>query len=325
MATDPADDTGIQSHHYLRIALALIVVALFVAIGVEIAASGGTWLPSISAFFYTPAHDVFVASLIAASVALAALAGRGIETVFLDIAAVFAPLVALVPTGISAATLGSITGRAEAAVTSPCDGNGNCLPAGYLGAIDNGVVTYMIVVVAVVIVAVAIRAKMLTRTWGDGRHARQLLTAFAAPVIGLLAVAGIGILAFASPVDTGFPFNGPFGLSVHLTATLLFFALFTAVPVTNAIRWIGGRRRGRAPYRTGYAVVYIAVPLLMLTDLVVLLGIVQAGTAGPGVFACEAIALALFAIFWVVQTIQRWPEPNPDYLRSAVRSGQTRS
>ena len=55
-------------------------------------------LPSVSAYYYSPARDVFVGALIAASLALFALSGRGPSRALLDAAALFAPLIALVPT-----------------------------------------------------------------------------------------------------------------------------------------------------------------------------------------------------------------------------------
>ena len=320
MALDPADEIGIQSHHYLRISLALIVLALFTAIGVYLVAGGGQWLPSISAYYYTPAHNVFVAALIAASAALAALAGRGIETVFLDIAAVFAPLIALVPTGINADTLGKIFPKKAPALTGACDLNSNCIPVGYHAAIDNGIATYMIVVVAVVLVTIGIRVRHV-RSHRDPEHPRrQFFEEFTAPVIALLAVAGIGLLAFVAPFNKGFPFNAPVEPSVHLLATILFFGMFTAVPVSNAIRWLS-HKTDEKPYKAGYVIVYLVIPAVMIADIIVLLHFIGPHTTGSLVMICEATALALFAVFWVIQTIQRWSDPSAPYLRAAQVNG----
>jgi hypothetical protein len=99
-----------RTHRALRLSLAMVVLALFVGVAVEVVRSGGLVLPAISLYFYTPAQGVFVSALVAASLALVVLAGRDLETVFLDVAAVFAPLIALVPTSITRAQWERITG-----------------------------------------------------------------------------------------------------------------------------------------------------------------------------------------------------------------------
>src|ERR1041384_993146 len=113
--TEPT--TGQRTHRALRLALAFVVFALFAGVLVQLVADGGTFRPSISHYFYSPAHNIFVAALVAASLALIALTGRDIETVFLDLAAVFAPLIAFIPTGLAT----------DSPEGLPCDGNDNCV------------------------------------------------------------------------------------------------------------------------------------------------------------------------------------------------------
>lgn len=161
-------------------------------------------------------------------------------------------------------------------------------------------------------IAIGIRARMLRTRGTTERLVAARFAAFTAPVVALVVAASVWCAAFASPVNADFPFNAPFGLSVHLAATILFFALFTAVPIVNAVRWIVTRLRHGAPeFGTRYAVVYIAIPLVMLADVIVLVVFVQAKSAGSEVLVREAIALALFAAFWLTQTIQRWSEKDP--------------
>jgi hypothetical protein len=89
-----------STYRYLRIALAGTVVVIFVAVGVEMVQ--GSHLASISAYYYTGARTPFVGALIAAAVTLAALAGSGSGRVLLSIAAILAPIIALVPTPLKA-------------------------------------------------------------------------------------------------------------------------------------------------------------------------------------------------------------------------------
>ena len=97
-----AISTSLQrTYRYLRIGVAGTVVVIFVSVLLAVPAVG--WLTSVSDYFYSPARDAFVGALIAASLALLALSGRGLERGLLDAAALFAPLIALVPTNASRA------------------------------------------------------------------------------------------------------------------------------------------------------------------------------------------------------------------------------
>ena len=316
--SDDRATTGHRSHRYLRLSLAITVLALLVGVGVQIARSG-VWLPAISHYVYTPAGGVFVASLVAASLALVALAGRDLETIFLDVAAVFAPIIALVPTGISAELLTRVSGL-EDAEPGPCSPNEDCIPARSMDAVYTGVVTYAVVVGCVVVLSLWIRRdtlRMLWRTRADAAVAGRawaLWSTFTAPVVAVVVVVLLVLAAFVDPISEGFPFNAWLDISVHFAATILFFAAFAAVPVVNVIRFVAGRR-GRGPrVATHYAVVYVLVPMLMVIDLVVLVAIVKADLTGIGVLVCEAVALTLFAAFWIAQTIQWWREDDPPHL-----------
>ena len=94
-----------RSYRYLRIALVGVVVIIIAAVVIESSISG-TWLPSISHYYYTPARNVFVGALVAASVALLVLSGTDAEGAWLDVAATFAPLIALIPVAVDPAVMG---------------------------------------------------------------------------------------------------------------------------------------------------------------------------------------------------------------------------
>ncbi|MGN6273100.1 MAG: hypothetical protein ACTHMQ_08410 [Protaetiibacter sp.] len=310
--------TGQRSHRYLRLSLALSVLALFVGVGVQIARSG-VWLPAISHYVYTPAGGVFVAALVAASLALVSLAGRDLETIFLDVAAVFAPIIALVPTGISAELLARVRGRDDLAL-GPCSPNEDCVPAENMEAVYTGVITYTVVLACVVLLALWIRrdtVRMLWRTRADAGVAGRAWAAwstFTAPAVAVLVAVALNLAAFVEPLSAGFPFNPWLGISVHFAAAILFFAAFAAVPLVNGIRFVAALRSGAPRIATRYAVVYLLVPVLMVIDLVVLVVIVRADLPGIGVLVCEAVALTLFAAFWIAQTIQWWREDDPPHL-----------
>lgn len=288
-ASRPATTTGQRTHRYLRLALVLLVVALLTAVAVEIAATG-TVLPSISHYFYTPARNAFVGCLVAVSLSLLALSGRDLETTLLDVAAVFAPLIALIPTGYD---------DDPDALRPQCPTDAECLPADYLPDVHNGVVTYAIVTGLVVATALIVRA--VARL--------PLRSTLIAGGIGVAVAAVLLLLAFAPGLREGFPFNRLLPVSMHFAVTTAFFASFAAVPLVHALRRDAPPDETPAPWQRA---IYLAVPALLVVDLVLLFALMQ---AVPGfVFWAEAVALLLFAVFWLVQTIQRWHEPNPPSL-----------
>ena len=85
-----------RTYRYVRLGIAATVVVI--AIAVAFAFDDVGVLPSISAYYYSPARNSVVGALIAASFGLFALSGRGLERNLLDAAALLAPLIALVPT-----------------------------------------------------------------------------------------------------------------------------------------------------------------------------------------------------------------------------------
>jgi hypothetical protein len=100
--------TSLRTHRYLRLSLVFVVFSLLVAVLIQTVVIswdplvlGWNPQPSISHYALTSANGVFVGALIAASLALLALSGRDRATTLLDIAAMFAPLIAIVPTGLA--------------------------------------------------------------------------------------------------------------------------------------------------------------------------------------------------------------------------------
>jgi hypothetical protein len=58
---------------------------------------------------------------------------------------------------------------------------------------------------------------------------------------------------------------------------------------------------------------YLVIAVALVVDLVLTVAAVATGLdAGvPVVLIGEALALALFAVFWVLQSLQRWNDPDP--------------
>ena len=292
--------TGQKTHRYLRLSLVFVVFALLVSVTLETVvvswepfALGWDPLPSLSHYFYTSARSVFVGSLIAASLALLALSGRNRATVLLDISAIFAPLIALIPTGIDANR--PVDGLS-------CPGAEECIPEPYLGDVRAGVVAYVIVVIAVVVTMAVIRNRKGLRVPGAG-----LVSGIA---LGTAIV--IAALAFVPAVNADFPFNFfPFPSSIHFIVTIVFFGAFAAVPVLLSREPLDDQETPPTPSQKTF---YRWVTRLMIADLVLLVAafVFRDALRGfPVVLIGEVIALCLFAGFWAVQTFQRWKDENP--------------
>ena len=295
-----AATTGQKTHRYLRLSLVFVVFALLVSVAIETVVVswepftlGWDPLPSLSHYFYTSARSVFVGALIAASLALLALSGRNRATVLLDISAIFAPLIALIPTGIDPQ-------RPVDGLT--CPGPEECIPAPYLGDVRSGVVAYVIVVIAVVVTMAVIRDRKGLRVPGA-----RLVSAIAVATAIVIAA-----LAFVPALNAGFPFTlWPFPSSIHFVVTIAFFGTFAAVPVLLSREPLDEKETPPTPRQKTF---YSWVTRLMIADLVLLVAafVFRDALSGfPVVLIGEVIALCLFAGFWGVQTFQRWTDENP--------------
>ena len=75
MEPDPAL-AAVKTYNYLRIALAALVLLLFVSVALEWWAADGCLQPSISAYYFTPVRAVFIGVLVTMGVCLVALKGN---------------------------------------------------------------------------------------------------------------------------------------------------------------------------------------------------------------------------------------------------------
>ncbi|MFE7843902.1 hypothetical protein ACFUTX_01755 [Microbacterium sp. NPDC057407] len=273
-----APSTSVQrTYRYLRLAVAGTVVVIFVAIALASASTG--WLTSVSDYYYTPARNAFVGALIAVAVSLLALSGRGAERALLDAAALFAPLIAVVPTTLAP---GSVPG-----VAVPCAHR--CFPPAFEAEAANGVATYLAIGLLTVLVGVLLVAL------------RQL----SLPSVGFSLAASTAVLVL---IGAAWLFARDLFLAQgHFVATIAFFALFAAAAVLNAFP------RREAPPPMVFRVLYVGIAAalgLVLVAYIVLLP--RADARGiPIVLLTEAAALGLFFAFWVVQGIEKWHDADP--------------
>lgn len=277
MTPAPPSTSVQRTYRYLRIAIAGTAAIIFVSVG--LAATEVGWLTSVSDYFYTPARNAFVGALLAAALALVALSGRGAQRALLDAAALFAPLIALVPTTLAP---GTVPG-----VAVPCATR--CFPPEFEADAANGVATYLVIGLLTVLVGVLLAALGQLALSAVGL---SLVTSAAV----LVVVGALWLLARDLFLEHG-----------HFVATIAFFALFAAVAVLNAFP-----RRGTPPPLV-FRILYTAIALALAAVLVLyILLLPEADATGfPVVLLAEAAALGLFFAFWVVQGVEKWPDPDP--------------
>lgn len=147
------------------------------------------------------------------------------------------------------------------------------------------------VAVASIVVLGTVAAAILARTQGTATRG----VAWTIAVIATLVVGGAS-WAVTAPES--------FLTAAHTVAAVAFFSLIAVVAAIAAWR----------PHRRGVGVVYAVVAAAMVLTLVLLavgmvVGLESAGF--PVVLVGESVALVLFAVFWIVQTVELWNEPDP--------------
>ena len=276
-------NTSLQrTYRNLRLGIAGTVVLIAISVGVAAGQVG--LLPSISAYYYTSARNVFVGALIAAAVAIIAISGRGLQRLVLDAAGLFAPIVALVPTPIRS---GSVPGYERA-----CPTDASCVPIEALPDIETGVITYLIV--GGLAVAVGVVVTVFPRE---------------SPVVSRLPAFVVATVVLGSVLLAWLYARDAFVHNAHLVAAVMFFGLIAVAAVANAFsRPDNGEEPGWG--RVAYWVVAIAMIGDIIVSVAARFGNVG-GSSPPPLLVGELIALLLFVVFWVVQSSETWDDTDP--------------
>ena len=295
------EDYVVASYRYLRLAMVILVITLGISIAIEVSRAS-CWQGSISAYYYTPVHAVFVGALVAIGVSLVALKGRNpVEDLFFNLAGVLAPIVAFVPTSqpghVCSEPGDELTIRTSALVS-------NNVPALLAGATLAIVLAY----------AVARRqGKVEVAT-----PPRTNLVGLAVSVVLLV----VGFWWYNAEGEN-------FEKYAHGTAALAMFVAIWLAVLLNAgwpgsvIRWMYRALDADPPtrdptprqrrYRRGYRIVAAVMVLGALA-------IVATGVLGVDwdqrVFWLEAVEIAPFAVFWTLQTFEAWESGVTDLARA---------
>ncbi len=275
MEADPAL-AAVKTYNYLRIALAALVLLLYTSVVLEWWAAGRCLQTSISAYYYTPVHAVFIGVLVTMGVCLVALKGNTDgEDVLMNLAGMLAPGVAFIPTPGAAQCSSSplITPDIPAAVA-------NNMPALF--------VTGLVVGLAAVVIA---------RREGG---AAGLSTADRLGLALSLGVLGGGVVWFFVARDS-FIAHG------HDASAIPMFLAIVGVVWLNARDVQAAVRQGAVPTtRSRYVAMYRTIALAMLVALAATVAINLATSSTTIVLWVEVVLITLFAVFWIVQTTELW-------------------
>jgi hypothetical protein len=323
MPIDSAEDQA-KSYRYLRIAMVGLLVALAVAVFYQ-SGQQGFLLPSVSAYYYTPAQAVFVGALVGVGASMIALQGRdNREDMFLNLGGIFAIVVAMIPTG---------RGPDFQALVKACHKSGETLLTGRdsknlcptvldleraaRANVENNVTTLLIVGGLVLVLAGVILFK--GRKAKNGSSDRRWVWA-GFSVAALLWLCGL--IARVVSIDW-LAGNGHTIAGLCLLACILAVAVVNAlylkerpaVTVVNALRFqqrpavatADARRRMQRPSVRGalkslpaHRYTWIAIAMLAVAVVLIPLWL----TNVISLFWVEISVAFLFVLFWVVQIVQ---------------------
>jgi hypothetical protein len=267
---------AVKTYRYLRIAIVVVVLALLASVLIE-RFHADCWQGSISAYYYTPVHAVFVGALVALGVSMIAIKGStDAEDVLLNVAGALAPIVAFVPT------------------SPPTD---SCSSTAFVGGdvealIDNNILALAIGCAIAIVVAYGVAAL---------RRKTTLQRFDTASVVGLL----LGTVLLVGGVVWYFASRNTFLEHAHGGAAAIMFGLIAVVIAINALGSRRLSRLGRTP--PGYWIAYAALAGMMVLAAVVV-GIVTLihGAWRVQILVLETLELIPFTIFWTLQTLEHW-------------------
>ncbi len=266
---------AIGSYRYLRLAIVVVLLTLLCAVLLE-RAHTSCWEESISAYYYTPVHSIFVGALVALGVCLIAIRGStDIEDMLLNVAGVLAPIVAFVPTS---QPQNLCTRHPYMAGDTLAYINNN------LSAFGVGVVLAFLVA-AVTILRVP---KNRQRTAARNRHAVLGLV-----ITGLLLAGGIVWYLVGQSSFLDHAHGGGAGVLFLLVGIVVF---------------INGLSSPHQRYRAGYRV--IAGAMLLSFVVVLIAGFVDSDWRHQ-ILWLEVLELSLLLVYWTMQTAELWSPGVP--------------
>lgn len=287
-ALPPGD--AIKSYRYLRMGIVGSVVMLAASILLEHDdvrdRVADCWQTSISAYYYTPARAVFVGAMFSVGFALIVIKGRGLEDVCLNLAGLLAPVVAIAPTTnvvIQGPGCWSLEPDARPVIARE-DGTTELAPW-VLRIVENNFEAFLIAAALGLVTGCVIAYLDRTEDPPRDTETRYRLVSFVASATLLI----LGLALYLRWED--------FFSRAHGFAALFMFAFLFGAVVTNI-----DKARSTTRYRIAYAIVAASMALgaavIWLTPIF----------GEHKVFALEAWEITMFAVYWILQTVDNWNE-----------------
>ena len=267
---DDLADAAIKTYRYVRIALIVLVAALAASVVLE--RIHATHLQdSISAYYYTPTHSIFVATFVGMGICLIVVKGSNdTEDVLLNIGGILAPIVALVPT----TEPSNIYGSKALTIT-----NARVL-------IGNNVVALLIAGVVAIVLAY----------WVERSKREVTVSRIRTPDKVGLVVAAVLIVVGSW---TYWKERRFFLDHAHTTSAIAMAAILALVVVLNA-------QRAHARHRPTYGVLYFLAVAIMALGVVPVLVHLQWDSFKPWNFVLESIEIGGLTTVWIMQTFELW-------------------
>ena len=262
----------------LRVGMVIITLMLGVAILIE-KLTATCWQFAISAYYYTSAHSILIAALLALGTLLIMYKGSSdTEDASLTLAGVSALMIAMVP---------------QDRPTNLCGRND--LPPQFEPAVQPNV---WAVVIALIVGWVA----MAVLHWRNHtRHKRSPLGTLAVWIFWLIMALGFIALVFCPDW---------FNAKIHGIAGFLLLSSFI-ITVFCAAYVVGQEDIAKSPHRRCYQWCYRLIALAMVGTLI---WVVALHLKHPKwelwVLLFEAAVIIEFAVYWAVQTCELWNSPD---------------
>jgi len=277
-------DTALDTYRYLRGGIPVMLVMLGAALIIE-RAGATCWQTSISAYYFTSAHGVFIGAVCAIGTLLIVYKGSNdTEDILLNLAGILAFVVAFVPTSRPVLLCGE-----------------SALP---VGAVTDDAVIGNVWALVVALVVARVASWWMYRRTKTGRT-RSPLGEVTVWVQRAVLTVGLLVLILA---PEWFVANG------HGVAAVTMFVSFIVTVLINA--FLAGRQdEDKRPNAQTYHRVYQVISLAMALTLVaaVTAHLVLDGF-NHAVLVVEVALIAEFGAYWLVQTVELWNTSTRDEL-----------
>jgi hypothetical protein len=283
----------------LRVGMVIVTLMVFVAIVIR-QLSATCWQFALSAYYYTSAHSILIAALLALGTLFIMYKGSNdTEDALLTLAGVSALMIAMVPQG--PLTPEQRCGRYD-------------LPPEFVPAIQPNV---WAVVVALI---VGWLAMALLHWRNHTRHKRSPLGTVALWIFWVIMALGFIALVF---------FPNQFYAHIHGISGVLMLLSFI-ITVFCAAYVVGQEDTEKSPHKDRYKWFYRIIALVMVVTLIAVIAVhLKHPGWEPWVIWLESAVILEFALYWAIQTWELWNSPDrigrlPDDVQRRLEDKRTK-